>query len=87
MIKVRTKKHLDALTGKAQPAAPAPAPPAADPLSGMQAAMAQLAGQVEQAVKVMAEAKAQQAASKKLEAVIHRDANGRMDRVTINVIK
>lgn len=100
-MRVKSRDDLDTLSGVRrihapkqdqiveikQEGAPIQRPDDSESLKAMHGAIASLADQVGQAVKIITDTNVQQVTSKQMEATIHRDANGRMERVTINVVK
>lgn len=85
-MKKMTRAELDVMAGKkAPPPAAAPEPSGAS-LAEVHTAIAQLAGQVEQATKAIAQSHALQARGKELKAIIHRGSDGKMKEVTITVV-
>lgn len=89
MLKVNNRAELAVLKGeKAEAPAPVAQP---DPgVQQMQQSLTMMAGQMQQAAAAMIETarqvQAAQAAPKKLEAIVHRDKDGKMARVEINVV-
>lgn len=101
MLKVASRGDLEVIAGRRPSAAPAPAAPPApvdipssQPAAGpditrLQECMEDLViGMIRtnELVAQQALVAAQPSKPKKLEAVVHRDLNGRMERIIINVI-
>ncbi len=82
-----TRAELDAMKGVKKPeAAPAPAAdPMAPAMQQFQAAVEHAASRMEHAAALIAAAQHPATPEKKLHAVVHRDAEGRMQSVTITV--
>lgn len=84
MLKVTNRAELARLKGERSPISPEIRPdPLAPAVAALQDTVAQLAGQVQQAARIVAAAKT--VPNKTMEAIVHRDSDGRMQKVTITV--
>lgn len=80
MLRVQNRAELQRMKGERPQAEPAPPAPTVD-VAGLQAAMERLGERFEQAAARMA----QPPPKKQLEAIVHRDRDGRMQKVTITI--
>lgn len=99
MIKVGSRAELSALAGTKPAAvekplpvpAPNPAPAAVDPgqMAAMHEAIASMAAGIERTAALVAQIQQQPAPAgpKKLEAIVHRNTRGLMERIEITVVK
>lgn len=84
MLAVKDRSQLEALAGKQRPRPPSSSPaPSPDALKNLQASVDQLAQHVSQAIATHTPPPTP--SRKQMEAVVHRDSQGRMEKVTITV--